>query len=169
MSNAKKDISKEAMFSKIMPSGPLTHTVAPTVKQSESRFNSFEDDREARAAAALEQRDNPDRTETAESTAKQTETPAKAPEKDVVQGVKVINITEKMVNMKITEAMERFDCCTCSVCRQDILCKVLNSISPKYMAVAESDIDKIIEKEDFSEVTQAIMKAILNLKANPNH
>ena len=217
MANRKKEISKEAMFSKIMPTGPLSHTVAPNVKKSKP-YDPYEDDREQRAAAViadqekalkgetkkeeispeqaeadkyvekLEARKKPDSTSeqaneiinekrenhTAETESKKGEKKSEDKESENEKANKsekilITNIREKMVEQKVDEAMEKFNCCTCSLCRQDVLCRSLNSLPPKYMAVTEEDVDKIIEKEDFSEVTQAIMKAILHVKTNPKH
>ena len=309
MNKLKKDINKEAMFSKIMPSGPLSHTVAPNVKKT-GNYNMFEDDRDERASAVIAQRDrirngdkdpeeisrqladadkyveqleerkkkNPPKkkrrpkpevkfeepadddeqktdrpelklpdpededdyygddyeeetvakttetteipenenqeenaeevdgekkdekpadeenavteekdsteevaekieTEVAENTEKSVTTEGekntvaeeKQTETPVPSAVRVVNIREKMVESKVDEALEKFNCCTCSLCRQDVICTALNSITPKYMAVTEEDVDKIIEKEDFSEITQAIMKAILHVRTNPRH
>ena len=172
MNKLKKEINKEAMFNKIMPSGTLDHTVAPNVKNNNSKYNSvLEDDRDERAAAAIAQRDmilgeedisveapdkNPDE--------KKDETPSAE-----ALTTRIVNIHAKMIDMKIDEAMEKFNCCTCSECRKYVLCNSLNNIPPKYVAVTGNDIDKIIEKEDFNEIINAIMKAILDLKKNPIH
>lgn len=45
----------------------------------------------------------------------------------------------------------------------------LNNLQPKYIIVAKHDIEKIMQNMDYSDVTQAIMKAILKVKANPHH
>lgn len=81
----------------------------------------------------------------------------------------MINIREKMVMARIDEAITKFNCCNCYLCKQDIIMSTLNSLKPKYIVAELSDIPKLLEKENYSEVTSAILKSILHVKANPRH
>lgn len=81
----------------------------------------------------------------------------------------MVNIHEKMVLEKVDAAISKFKCCSCYLCRQDIVTTALNSLKPKYIVAVEDDLPTILKKENYSEVTSAIMKAILHVKSNPRH
>lgn len=172
MSKSKNDINKEAMFSKIMPSGSASHTVAPQVRLTEPN-NPFTDDRDKKATELEEERENAkekeDRpNEKSDKKSNEKTDSTDSPMKKNIQTI-MVNIRERMVMDRLDEALEKFNCCTCFFCRQDVTCMALNSLQPKYIVTTEEDIDKIIENEDSSEVTQAIMKAILHVKTHPRH
>ena len=218
MAKTKKDINKQAMFSKIMPSGDSAHTVAPNVKNMQP-FDPYEDERDKKSAevkAELErQHMTPEQIEAekkAEEEAKAAQEGEKSkaaeapdveeiintyskegkgeeqkpeakqekPEKPKEEapapppppqggGVKVINIHERMVAGRIEAALKKFGCCSCTLCRNDAMAMALNSVSPKYIVTTEADVEELLKNESPDEVTQAISKAILHVKANPRH
>lgn len=81
----------------------------------------------------------------------------------------MVNIYEKMVLDKVDAAIAKFKCCSCYLCHQDIVTMALNNLKPKYIVAVEDDLPNLLQKENASEVTSAIMKAILHVKANPRH
>lgn len=224
MPRSKKDINKEAMFSKIMPSGVSQHNAPPNVKNVQP-FDPYEDERDKKSAevkAELErQHMSPEeieaeqKTKEAENTKLETP-PAEAPDVEEIisdyskprtasknekteqkqneeikqppaeqktekkepektpapaadTAVKVINIHERMVEKRIEGALKKFGCCSCTLCRNDALAMALNTVTPKYIVTTEADVEQLLKGEDPSEVTQAISKAILHVKANPRH
>ena len=224
MAKTRKDINKQAMFSKIMPSGDSAHTVAPNVKNMQP-FDPYEDERDKKSAevkAELErQHMTPEQIEAEkkaeeealkkeqEANAPKTEAPdveeiintyskdtkadeqgsdnksetkeppkekqtepqkqEKAPAPQPDTAVKVINIHERMVADRIEAALKKFSCCSCTLCRNDAMAMALNSVSPKYIVTTEADVEVLLKNESPDEVTQAISKAILHVKANPRH
>ena len=218
MAKTKKDINKQAMFSKIMPSGDSAHTVAPNVKNMQP-FDPYEDERDKKSAevkAELERQHMPPEQIEAEKKAEEEAKAAQEGEKskaaeapDVEEiintyskegkgeeqkpeakqekpekpkeeapapppppqggGVKVINIHERMVAGRIEAALKKFGCCSCTLCRNDAMAMALNSVSPKYIVTTEADVEELLKNESPDEVTQAISKAILHVKANPRH
>lgn len=219
MAKTKKDINKQAMFSKIMPSGDSAHTVAPNVKNMQP-FDPYEDERDKKSAevkAELERQhmtpeqieaekkaeeealkkeqeasspksNTPDveeiistyskegkadeqKSETEQKSEKKTEKPKEEQPSPPPQGggIKVINIHERMVASRIEAALKKFGCCSCTLCRNDAMAMALNSVSPKYIVTTEADIEELLKNESPDEVTQAISKAILHVKANPRH
>lgn len=226
MAKTRKDINKQAMFSKIMPSGDSAHTVAPNVKNMQP-FDPYEDERDKKSAevkAELErQHMTPEQIEAekkaeeeklkAEQEAKEQKPeapdveeiintyskdakpaenkeqkpepeketnpeekeekkpadkkPEPAPQPDTA--VKVINIHERMVAKRIEGALKKFGCCSCTLCKNDAMAMALNTVSPKYIVTTEADVEALLKNEDPAEVTQAISKAILHVKANPRH
>lgn len=190
----KKDIDKEIMFNKIMPSGAKKH-----VNTSKDDLNKrFEpsgarryvenvpepkveaDDEYSEIDAYIErvnsQRQNkPSKSELMsmadefiESDKAKKNAGIHTPFEDAKRTV-MVNIREKMVLEKLDAVFEKFNCCTCYCCKQDVTAMALNNLKPKYVIAAIDDIDKIIAKEDYSEVNSAIMKAILEVKKHPRH
>lgn len=193
----KKDIDKEIMFNKIMPSGAKKHTPASSKDSLNRRFEKHPNNRRY-----VENVPEP-KVEADDEYSEIDEYVERMNSKDVVQksskeelmdmadeyiesrSVKksagmptafedskrtvMVNIREKMVTEKLDAAFEKFNCCTCYLCKQDVTAMALNNLQPKYVITTIEDIDKLIAKEDFSEVTSAIMKAILEVKKHPRH
>lgn len=82
----------------------------------------------------------------------------------------LVNIMEYLVIDKLDEAYEKFNnCCKCDKCRQDAAALALNKLKPKYIVVEERQIPYQIAKNNSPEVTSSIVKAILQVKAHPQH
>ena len=82
----------------------------------------------------------------------------------------LVNIMEYLVIDKLDEAYEKFNnCCKCDKCRQDAAALALNKLKPKYIVVEERQIPYQIAKNNSPEVTASIVKAILQVKAHPQH
>lgn len=230
MAKTRKDINKEAMFSKIMPSGASAHNAPPSVKNVQP-FDPYEDERDKKSAevrAELEKAhrtpeeieaekkaeeeakkqqaakkaqekaktqdveeiinsyskpedgQKPDKPEPAPETADENQKPVPAetappdkpepeqkPEPDTA--IKVINLHERMVADRMEKALKKFGCCSCTLCRNDAMAMALNSVTPKYIVTTEADVAALTKNENAEEVTAAISKAILYVKANPRH
>lgn len=94
---------------------------------------------------------------------------AAAVEETSQQAVELYNINEEMVAQKIDDAMDKFRCCNCELCRQDITIMALNNMTPKYMMINKNDAPKVAKSMDFSDTTKALMKAILYVKGHARH
>lgn len=189
MAKSKKEINKELMFNKLMPTGESRHTVAPNIKNTKPYDNSAElekksskkidemaDDKKeldehtsnpiskVEAKKAIVPIEESDKIIHEQENVKAEDTPIKKQVETIM-----VNIRERMVMEKLDEALEKFKCCTCFFCRQDVMTMALNSLQPKYIVTTKADIDTIIENENYEEVTQAIMKAILQVKQHPRH
>jgi len=79
------------------------------------------------------------------------------------------NINEEIVAMKLESAMEKFCCCDCEMCKQDVTIMALNNITPDYCYIDVDDAEKIAAQKDSSEATKALMKAILHVKNHARH
>jgi hypothetical protein len=80
-----------------------------------------------------------------------------------------ININEEMVKQKIDDAMDKFCCCKCELCRQDVTIMTLNNMTPNYMYIKPYETAAAAKKMDFSETTKALMKSILHVKTHARH
>ena len=97
--------------------------------------------------------------------------PAPAPEPVVEepQPAQLINLMEGFVESRIDEVMHKFNCCSCEKCRQDVLAMTLNKLPPYYVLEDDINIRDQKEKERAADVAAALVKAVLAVKANPNH
>jgi hypothetical protein len=80
-----------------------------------------------------------------------------------------INITEEVLYSKLTEMIAKFKCCSCEKCRQHIMLQVLNSVKPEYVYKKPSEVKKLIESNNYVDINQPIIKAVLETKSNPPH
>ena len=155
MARSKKEIAKELMYQKILP----------TSNQSEEDRKSSATmvDPVLFAAKQAEEEKQPEIVVPPEPVAEPV--PVSQPE----QPPQLVNLMEGFVESRIDEVMHKFNCCTCDKCRQDILAMTLNKLPPFYVIEDDLNIRDQKEKERSADVAAALVKAVLAVKANPNH
>ncbi|MFT3951810.1 MAG: late competence development ComFB family protein [Oscillospiraceae bacterium] len=202
MAKSKREIDREIMFNKIMPSGAASANIIsaidmknnppaeeepkpevrkkkrPAAEDAELDDDTDADEDDAEDDASLDVKLSP-QTKPAPRKSRKTEQESEtdpvpaAPAVNGVGGVSVetimVNVSEHAVLKKFDAAFEKFASCKCTRCRQDIIAMALNNIKPKYIITSREDVEKIVEKADSNEVMNAIMKAILYVKAHPRH
>ena len=86
--------------------------------------------------------------------------------------VLVKNIMEKMVEDKMDDMLPKLDCCSCDICKTDILCYALNRLKPKYVATEQGEllsrVDSISIPFEAAIITE-IVAAVEIVKKNPHH
>lgn len=157
MAKGRREIDKEAMFRKIMPSSYSSPTDEdPSPPESPPAPMAVEAPPYTQPGTAVQQ----------------------GPISIVGGGVQLrkagsrilVNIMEYLVIDKLDEAYEKFNnCCKCDKCRQDAAALALNRLKPKYMVVEERKIPIYIAKNNTPEVTSAIVQSILWVKSHPKH
>lgn len=84
----------------------------------------------------------------------------------------VKNLMEDMVARKLDAMMPMLNCCTCEVCRTDIICYSLNRLKPKYVATSQGEllsrIDSLSSSFDIAIVTE-ITNAAEIVRKHPRH
>lgn len=81
-----------------------------------------------------------------------------------------VNVMELLIENKIEEAMSKFRCCNCATCRQDITAYALNKLTPRYIVQDAALVTQALQDPELnSQVTTALVQAILKIKANPKH
>ncbi|WP_049962772.1 late competence development ComFB family protein [Ruminococcus sp. HUN007] len=80
-----------------------------------------------------------------------------------------INMTEEVLLSKLDEMIAKFKCCSCEKCRQHIMLQVLNSVKPEYVYKKPSEVRELIENNNYVDINQPIIKAVLETKSNPPH
>lgn len=181
---AKKNIKKELMFNKIMPSY-LTNTYnefyGPTEQRKESSetfkirekiMGSIEDRplvRENHTDPPSFQQSGATRSFSALNT-QSTPDAVHSPASPLIDDKpRYINVTEEVLYSKLTNMIAMFKCCNCDKCRQSITLQVLNNVKPEYVYKKPSEVKELIESNNYVDINQPIIRAILNTKSNPPH
>lgn len=83
----------------------------------------------------------------------------------------LVNVMEELVIEKLDVTLSRFNCCKCNKCKKDIAAVALNRLPPRYMVMRENDTQKKKAEEEkySSDVTGALIQAILAVKKEPRH
>ena len=177
----KKNINKEIMFNKIMPSyltNTYTEYYSNSNQHSEYRNPKSEPDTfkiREKVLSAMEPRplvpEEDDDTETNAVRQKPAQANNPAVQKTMVSEdkPKYINITEEILYSKLTNMIAMFKCCNCEKCRQTIMLNVLNNVKPEYVYKKPSEVKELIETNNYVDINQPIIRAILDTKSNPPH
>lgn len=84
----------------------------------------------------------------------------------------VVNIMERIVEEKLDQQLENYDCCKCEDCRRDMLAFALNTIPPKYVNSAKGELFGRIDSSKMQKTVDidiAIARAINVVSASPKH
>lgn len=91
--------------------------------------------------------------------------PLRRPAKNLV----LVNLAEQLVADRLDGVFEKFNCCRCDKCRQDVAAIALNAIPPQYVVAEPEEIPALLEKAPAKEIPGALVKAILQVKNDPHH
>ncbi len=84
----------------------------------------------------------------------------------------IVNISEILVKQKLTELLEKSDCCKCHTCYLDMLAIALNNCPPHYVNTLQGELFVKIDSTQRQmnvDLDVIITKAIETVKNNPNH
>ena len=83
----------------------------------------------------------------------------------------LVNLMEELVLTRLDSTIQRFNCCRCDKCKKDIAALALNRLAPHYTVIEGNRELKQKEAEEkyASEVTGALVQAILVVKKEPRH
>jgi len=83
----------------------------------------------------------------------------------------IINIMEKIVDLKIEAYMPDSGGCTCETCINDIKCLSLNKLPSKYVNSPKGElfsrVDQIMLRQNSVDVDFAVIKSIEFVRDNP--
>lgn len=157
MPRSKKEIDKELMYKKLMPS------------QSRQRVPLDEVESVNEAAAAL-------RADADEMPAQEAAAPHRTPEPHKIsvpaldsRQTEVVNIMEGIVLGKLDSVLSRFQCCRCDRCKKDIVALALNKLPPKYMVLSRGQVPPDIDAQTNAQVVTAMIQAAIRVRAKPRH
>ena len=83
----------------------------------------------------------------------------------------IINIMEKIVDMKLEKYMPDSGACDCEVCVADIKCLALNKLPSKYVNTPKGElfsrVDQIMLRQNSVDLDFAVIQAIDTVKESP--
>lgn len=167
----KKEIDKDLMYKKIMPTGTRTGKSAARDAQSLAMEAILpESNPPAPASEAKAQSDTAPEGSYPIAPGKNTifRTNPELQFHTVDHSV-LINLMERLVAQRLDEAFAKFNCCKCDKCKKDAAALALNRLTPKYVVAAEDQIVELASRQTQAEVLTAIVQAILVVKAHPDH
>lgn len=87
------------------------------------------------------------------------------------QDMVLVNLMEALVLSRLDATLMRFNCCKCNKCKKDIAAIALNKLTPKYVVICHEDESKKKQAEEQygTEVTSALVQAIMLVKKEPRH
>ncbi len=156
MTKTKKDIDKELMYKKLMPSGPKSARNAPKDVTEEAPAPTYAE----AVAASLEEPLNQHRTIMRREVG--------VPFMDT-QPTILVNAMENIVLEKLDSVLSRCQCCKCDRCKKDIVAKSLNKLPPRYMVLAEGQPTPDIDPQTNAQVVSAMIQAVLAVRTSPRH
>ena len=168
MARTKSEIDKESMFNKIMPSNLIR-------KNSEdSQAPEFDEEATSLQQTVTKPQISLHQANVENTTINPTKTPLYSMEDKKNSFVKrkstvMVNIIEQLVASKLDMAFNKFNCCKCDRCRQDVAALALNKIKPKYIIVDENEAKDVLNNHDDPTVMSAIIQAMLTVMSHPRH
>ena len=156
MAKPKREIDKELMYKKLMPSN------------LKSEKNTTQD-------IDVDEIESPETKSTVEANQ-----PSLNPQHTVAphdiglplmdnQPTILVNMMEKHVLEKFDSVMSRFDCCRCDRCKKDIIAISLNKLTPKYAVLPKGQLTRDVDQQTSAQVLSAMIQAVLQVRANPRH
>jgi competence protein ComFB len=82
------------------------------------------------------------------------------------------NLMETLVEMKLDETIDKFDCCKCEQCRTDIASYALNRLPPKYVATYEGSVYSKLDTLSLqyeTDMLTALLQGAQIVKNHPRH
>ena len=159
MAKSKKELDRDSMFQKIMPSlaenpyavgnqGPA----APTAAASGGSIPPIEELPGDDSLSALRDK-----------------LFARSGDSCAPDSVATINLMESLVLQNIDAVIQKFSCCSCDRCRRDIAAYALNQLPPKYIVAEVSKADDISRDIPTRAVMSALVKAVIQIRSHPRH
>ncbi|MEG0339231.1 MAG: late competence development ComFB family protein [Oscillospiraceae bacterium] len=162
MARSKKEIDKELMYKKIMPTASIADDNEPPVERTASQPIQAPVYTQPEPLAPAAKAAIPRPTLQYAQPPEQTFAPA-PPEAEP------INIMEILLESRLDSAIEKFHCCTCDKCRKNITTLTLNKLPPCYVATQDASKMQEAESQYAGQVATALVQAILNVKSHPSH
>lgn len=146
MAKNKREIDKEVMFNKIMPSSLLAGT----------------DHTEKEPPAAEKAADEPPKSNS------QLFGDSGVQLQNNKNGI-LVNIMEYLVIDRLDAVFSKFNCCKCDKCKKDVAAIALNKLPPKYVVTDPDKIPELVAKQDSANASTALIQGILQVRSHPRH
>lgn len=80
-----------------------------------------------------------------------------------------INVMETLVLRHLDAAIKRFNVCSCDRCRCDVAAYALNHLPPRYTMGTYEKLAQFERDIPLSAVTDALIKAVIQVRSKPRH
>lgn len=85
----------------------------------------------------------------------------------------IINIMEKMVDIRFADHSKAMNFCTCERCAEDVKCIALNKLPPKYVTSNKGELffrtEQQMVRQNMMDIDIAVINAIESVKKRPRH
>ncbi len=148
MAKSKKELDKDVMYAKLMPSGPP----ASTESGEQSSLLPFASESEEQKVELLHAQlfGNPNAFQDAN-------TP------------QLVNLMEDLIVERLDEAFTKFKCCRCDRCRKDVVAVALNKLQCHYAVGTPEQLKEKAAQIPAKDISVALVQAILQVRSNPRH
>lgn len=164
---SKKGFDKEYIFNLIMPTAPGEEPEQP--EDSVPAAPAAAADSAARPAPA-QPAPEPQPRDSLSLLRDKLNQPVSAPvQLRSAKNLVLVNLVEQLVADRLDGVFEKFNCCRCDKCRQDVAALALNALPPQYVVAEPEEIPKLLKEAQAKDVPAALVKAILQVKNNPMH
>lgn len=154
MARTKKEIDKELMYKKLMPSEPKMF-LSPAEAAPDGPGPAADPAGEGTGSFAAKHRvPKPRKVTVPTMDSRKTE---------------VINVMEAVVLEKLDSVLSRFQCCCCDRCKKDIVALALNKLPPKYKVLPEGEPPPDIDPQLNAQIVTAMIQAVIKVRAKPRH
>lgn len=159
MAKTKKEIDKDVMYAKLMPSS--------------ARYDDF--DRIDEEPAVPEEPDTPPSVQEDSGLAQlRNKLFGTQPTQAMFScggehSVRLINLMENLIVERLDDAFSKFNCCRCDRCRMDVVAIALNKLPTKYAVGDPTTLNRLESKISTKAISSALVQAILVVRANPRH
>lgn len=154
MPKTKKEIDKELMYKKLMPSAP--RAVKAAQQEASENTSTYVQNPVQAEELPTQHRKTIMRREVG------------VPFMDT-QPTILVNTMESVVLEKLDSVLARMQCCKCDRCKKDIVAMALNKLPPKYMVLVEGQPTPDLSPQANAQVVTAMIQAILAVRAHPRH
>lgn len=155
MAKSKREIDKELMYKKLMPSAPKAKSAKETEEEAAP-----EPGRPSGEAPVTAREEPVSRA----AGPRKVSVPSLDNHKTVV-----VNTMESLVLGKLGSVLSRFQCCRCDRCKKDIVALALNKLPAKYRVFPESTIPPDIDPQLNAQIVTALIQAVIQVRAKPRH
>ncbi len=83
--------------------------------------------------------------------------------------VATINVMENLVLQNLDTVIRKFNTCSCDRCRCDVAAFALNLLPPKYIVADPAKMDEIAAQIPTKLIMDALIKAVIAVRAHPRH
>lgn len=164
----KKELSKELMYKKIMPSAAKAD--AAEILPAETEESVDAPSPSVTAAQNLPAAQIPaDSTHPIRATAAGPIPAGTKPAREPASSHVIVNLMEHLVNQRIDDVISKFNCCNCPRCRKDAIALALNKLPPKYVVAVHDQLIDYTQQRAVAEILTALIQAVLTVRSNPRH